>query len=54
MLKLVMTEVSFTDISGTLPNLEAWQQGIFSLSDYNDQDSIVIRFVWSDGKLQQV
>ena len=40
--------VSFTDISGPLPNLEAWQQGIFSLSDYNDQDSIVIRFVWSD------
>ena len=40
--------VSFTDISGPLSNLEAWQQGIFSLSDYNDQDSIVIRFVWSD------
>ena len=40
--------VSFTDISGPLPNLEAWQQGILSLSDYNDQDSIVIRFVWSD------
>ena len=40
--------LSFTDISGPLPNLEAWQQGIFSLSDYNDQDSIVIRFVWSD------
>ncbi len=40
--------VSFTDISGPLPNLEAWQQGIFSLSDYNDQDSIVIRFIWSD------
>lgn len=39
---------SFTDISGPLSNLEAWQQGIFSLSDYNDQDSIVIRFVWSD------
>ena len=40
--------LTFTDISGPLPNLEAWQQGIFSLSDYNDQDSIVIRFVWSD------
>jgi hypothetical protein len=40
--------VSFTDISGPLSNLEAWQQGILSLSDYNDQDSIVIRFVWSD------
>jgi hypothetical protein len=40
--------VSFNDISGPLSNLEAWQQGIFSLSDYNDQDSIVIRFVWSD------
>ena len=40
--------ITFTDISGPLPNLEAWQQGIFSLSDYNDQNSIVIRFVWSD------
>ena len=40
--------LTFTDISCPLPNLEAWQQGIFSLSDYNDQDSIVIRFVWSD------
>ena len=40
--------LTFTDISGPLPNLEAWQQGIFSLSDFNDQDSIVIRFVWSD------
>ena len=28
--------LTFTDISGPLPNLEAWQQGIFSLSDYND------------------
>ena len=42
--------VSFTDISGPLPNLEAWQQGIFGLSDYNDQDSIIDSY----GVMQEV
>ena len=42
---------SFTeDLSGPLPETQAWQQGAFDLSDYNDQDSSVkIQFIWSDG-----
>ena len=40
---------SFVDLSGPLPALASWQQGIFSLSDYNDSSSVIIQFIWSDG-----
>ena len=40
---------SFVELSGPLPALDAWQQGIFSLSDYNDSSSVIIQFIWSDG-----
>ncbi|MDC3104088.1 hypothetical protein OA345_01505, partial [Flavobacteriales bacterium] len=40
---------SFVDLSGPLPALAEWQQGIFSLSDYNNQPSVIIQFIWSDG-----
>ena len=39
---------SWTNISGNLPEGDAWQEGIFSLSALNNTDSVSIRFVWSD------
>ncbi|MBL6657476.1 MAG: T9SS type A sorting domain-containing protein [Flavobacteriales bacterium] len=39
---------SWTNISGNLPDGDAWQEGIFSLSALNNTDSVSIRFVWSD------
>lgn len=50
-----MVEVSndggstWNELSGNLPDEQDWQSAAYSLSDYNLQDSIVIRFVWSDG-----
>ena len=40
---------NFVELSGPLPALASWQQGIFSLSDYNDEPSVIIQFIWSDG-----
>ena len=40
---------SFVNLSAPLPALASWQQGIFSLSDYNDSSSVIIQFIWSDG-----
>ena len=39
---------TWTDISGNLTSLDDWQEGIFSLSDYNNTDSVNIRIRWSD------
>lgn len=41
-------QISWTDISGNLANVGEWQEGIFSLSDYEGMDSVFIRFKWSD------
>ena len=39
---------TWNELSGNLPYEQDWQSAAYSLSDYNSQDSIVIRFVWSD------
>ena len=39
---------SWVNLSGNLEDSDAWQEGIFSLSDLNNTDSVTIRFVWSD------
>lgn len=41
-------QTNWTDISGNLPNLEGWQEGIFPLNDYSGMDSVFIRMKWSD------
>ncbi len=39
---------SWVNLSGNLDDGDTWQEGIFSLSDLNNTDSVTIRFVWSD------
>jgi len=39
---------NFSDLSGPLPETQAWQSGAFNLSDYYADTNVVIRFTWSD------
>lgn len=49
-----MVEVSndgganWNELSGNLPDEQSWQSAAYSLSEYNLDSSVVIRFVWSD------
>ena len=42
------SQTTWTDISGNLPSIEEWQEGIVSLNNYSGMDSVFIRFKWSD------
>ena len=39
---------NFSDLSGPLPETQAWQSGAYNLSDYYADTNVVIRFTWSD------
>ena len=39
---------TWNELTGNLDDEQDWQSAAYSLSDYNLQDSIVVRFVWSD------
>ncbi len=39
---------NFSDLSGPLPETQAWQSAAYNLSDYYADTNVVIRFTWSD------